>query len=152
MKPRTILVVEDGTEYVDAFRGLASTGDPSVVWLHASDAAAARRILAEREVDAVFLDVVFDRTPPEALAGDLEGLVRRFGGDRKRALEHLAANQGFYVAAELAGAIPRDARILIAFDFTSDPERLSVLRESLPGLDGVEEGAPATKLLRRLLE
>ena len=151
MTLRTILVVEDGTEYVDAFRQLAPEG-AEAEWLHAPDAAAARRLLARHEVGAVFLDVVFDRTPPEALAGDLEGLVARFSGDRARALAYLGENQGFYVAAELAPAIPPGVRVLLAYDFTADPARLAALRETLPGLEGVEEGTSASRLVRRLLE
>jgi hypothetical protein len=151
MTLRTILVVEDGTEYVDAFRQLAPEG-AEAEWLYAPDAAAARRLLAEHAVGAMFLDVVFDRTPPEALAGDLEGLVARFSGDRDRALAHLAENQGFYVAAELAPVIPPGVRVLLAYDFTADPARLAALQESLPGLEGVEEGASASRLVRRLLE
>lgn len=150
MRPRTILVVEDGTEYVDAFRRLAPEG-LSIEWLHAPDAGAARRVLAERAVDAVFLDVVFDRTPPEALVGDLEGLVTRFSGDRSRALQYLVANQGFYVANALAPALAPGVAVLLAYDFTADPARLAALREGVPGLEGVEEGASVTKLLRRLL-
>lgn len=143
-------MVEDGTEYLDAFRRLAPEG-ASIEWLHAPDAAAARRLLADHRVDAVFLDVVFDRTPPENLAGDLEGLVARFG-DRSRALEYLASHQGFYVAHELAPILPPGVPVLLAYDFADDPARLTALRETLPGLEGVDEGSPATKLLRRLLE
>src|SRR6266540_2445807 len=81
----TLLVVEDGTEYTDAFRSLASN-DPRVPveLVRAGDREGARRVLAERSVDAVFLDVVFDRTPPERLVGDLETQIRRFGGDQRR--------------------------------------------------------------------
>jgi hypothetical protein len=149
---RVVLIVEDGSEYRDAFRRLSPDGaDGSVEWLPAADAAAARRLLAERAVDAIFLDVVFDRIPAEDLVGDREALVARFSGDRERALAHLAANQGFYVAADLAPAIPPGVPVLLAYDFTSDPARLSALRRTLPGLQGVEEGASASKLVERLL-
>ena len=149
-RPRVVLIVEDGTEYRDGFRRLSPEG-AAVEWLHASDAAAARRLLAQREVDAVFLDVVFDRTPPEALVGDREALAARFAGDRGRALAHLAAHQGFYVAADLAPVLPPGVLVLIAFDFTSDPERLETLRRTISGLEGVEEGVSASRLVRRLL-
>jgi hypothetical protein len=145
-----VLVVEDGTEYRDAFLRLSPAG-ASIEWLHAPDAAAARRLLAERAVDAVFLDVVFDRTPSEDLVGDSESLRARFGGDRERAVAHLASNQGFYVAAALAASIPPGVPVLLAYDFGSDPARLAALRETLPGLQGVEEGASASKLVDRLL-
>ena len=136
---RRVLIVEDGTEYRDAFRRLSPEGaGGSVEWLHASDAAAARRLLADREVDAIFLDVVFDRTPPENPVGD---------GDRKR----LAARQGFHIAAALAPEIPRGVPVLLAYDFTDDPARLTALRQGIPTLEGVEEGEPASRLVERLL-
>jgi hypothetical protein len=152
MKPRTrvVLIVEDGTEYLDAFRRL-SPESAAVDWLHASDAASALRLLAERDVDAVFLDVVFDRTPADALVGDRESLAARFAGDRERALAHLAANQGFYLVAALAPAIPRGVPVLLAYDFADDPARLAALREKLPALEGVGEGSSASRLVHRLL-
>src|SRR5262249_36412798 len=136
--------------HCDAFRRLSPDGT-AVEWLHAPDAAAARRLLAQRAVDAIFLDVVFDRTPAEDLVGDREGLIARFSGDRERALAHLATHQGFYVAAALGAARPPGAPVLLAFDFTADPARLAALREKVPGLQGVEEGASASKLVDRLL-
>ena len=136
---RRVLIVEDGTEYHDAFRRLSPAGaDGSVEWLRAPDAAAAKRLLAEGEVDAIFLDVVFDRTPPENLVG---------AGDRRT----LAARQGFHIAADLAAEIPPGVPVLLAYDFTSDPARLAALRETIPALEGVEEGSSASRLVDRLL-
>jgi hypothetical protein len=136
---RVVLIVEDGTEYRDAFRRLSPEGaDGSVEWLHAPNASAARHLLDEHRVDAVFLDVVFDRTPP----GDLIG-----SGDRAS----LAARQGFYVAAALAPAIPPGVPVLLAYDFTDDPGRLAALRRTIPALEGVQEGESASRLVERLL-
>jgi hypothetical protein len=135
---RVVLVVEDGTEYVDAFQRLAAeSGD--VELLHARDAAAARKVLAGRSVDAVFLDVVFDRTPPEDLVGD-----------RGRGIEYLARNQGFYVLAELAPLIGAGVPVLLAHDFTNQAARLEALREKVRGLEGVAEGETTTRVLERL--
>jgi hypothetical protein len=117
----------------------------------ARSAAQARRVLAEREVDAVFLDVVFDRTPPEDLEGDLEEILPRFGGDRARAQEHRARNQGFYIARALASDLPSGAPVAIAWDFTAEPGRLAALRETVPGLRGVPEGTPLSEVLASLL-
>jgi hypothetical protein len=147
---RVILVVEDGTEYVDAFARLAAAG-ADVELLHAADAAAARKVLSSRSIDALFLDVVFDRTPPELLTGDLASLVARFGGDRPQAVDHLARNQGFYILNELAAKVPGGIPVLLAHDFSASPGRLAALREVAPGLDGVEESAPISKVLERLI-
>jgi hypothetical protein len=139
-RAKTVLIVEDGTEYRDAFRRLSPEGARgSVEWLHAPNAAAARRLLDEHRVDAIFLDVVFDRTP----AGDLVGSGADPGS--------LAARQGFYVAAALAPDIPRGVRVLLAFDFADDPGRLAALRRTIPALEGVAEGEPASRLVERLL-
>jgi hypothetical protein len=136
---RVVLVVEDGTEYVDAFGQLAGEG-AHVELLHAPDAAAARGLVAGRRIDAVFLDVVFDRTPPERLVGD-----------RGRGIEHLARNQGFYVLAELAPLLPKGTPVLLAHDFSNQAARLAALKRSVPGLEGVAESSGVSKVLERLL-
>jgi CheY-like chemotaxis protein len=146
---RTVLVIEDGTEYVDAMRSLASSGPVELV--RAADVQEARRTIAERRFDAVFLDVVFDRTPPEKLAGDLEALIRRFGGDRSRAERHLAENQGFYALNELAGILPATTPVVIAYDFSAEPDRLAALRRAHPNLSGLPDGTPISEVLERLL-
>ena len=133
MTRRVVLVVEDGMEYLDAFQRLAPEGG-NVELMHALDAAAARQILSVRRVDAIFLDVVFDRTPHEKLAGD-----------------YLAQNQGFYVLADLAPLIAPGVRVLLAHDFASHPARLAALRETVPGLEGVSESTGITQVMGRLL-
>ncbi|HKD18041.1 MAG TPA: hypothetical protein VKG23_09235 [Thermoanaerobaculia bacterium] len=144
-----VLVVEDGTEYAEAFGRLSGDVGP-VELLHATHAAQARAILSTRRVDGVFLDVVFDRTPPEQLAGDRAELERRFAGDRAGALEHLAFHQGFYLLAELAPSIPAGTPVLLAHDFSSEPGRLAALQATVPGLEGVPESETTTQILRRL--
>ena len=135
---KTLLVVEDGTEYVEAFRRQARGGDVELI--RAGDADEARGVLAQRRVDAVFLDVVFDRTPEEKLCGD-----------RSRPAEQRARQQGFYLAAALADALPAGCRLVIAYDFGAEPGRLAALRETLPSLEGVEDGTPLSRVLERLI-
>ena len=137
---KTVLVVEDGTEYVEAFRRLAGGRAEDVELIRAGDAEEARGVLARRRVDAVFLDVVFDRTPEDRLCGD-----------PSRPAEQRARQQGFYLAAELAGAFPAGCRVVIAYDFAAEPARLAAVRETLPSLEGVEEGAPLSRVLERLI-
>lgn len=151
-RPRTILVIEDGTEYTDAFRNLAaSDAAASVELVRAADFEEARRALAERAVDAVFLDVVFDRIAPEKLAGDWEGPIQRFGGDRRRAERHLAENQGFYLLSELAPLLPEGVPVVIAYDFSAEPERLAALRRGCAQLSGLADGTPISSVLESLL-
>jgi len=147
-RPFAILVVEDGTEYTDAFRNLAAT---PLELVRASDLEEARRVLAGRAVDAVFLDVVFDRTPPGTLTGDRDELIRRFGGDRPRAERHLAENQGFYLLAELAPVLPTGIPVVLAYDFSAEPGRLAALRKTWERLVGLPDGTPVTQVLDSLL-
>jgi len=144
---KVVLVVEDGTEYVDAFRLLAGADSrsPGLELVRAADAAEARCALEDRRIDGVFLDVVFDRTPPEKLCGDPNA-----SPTRARSPEHLANQQGFYLADELASLLAGVARVVIAYDFANEPGRLAALREKVPTLEGVEDGAPLSRVLERL--
>jgi hypothetical protein len=149
---RTVIVIEDGTEYTDAFRNLvASNAAASIELVRAGDFEEARRALAERAVDAVFLDVVFDRIAPEKLVGDWEGPIRRFGGDRRRAERHLAENQGFYLLNELAPLLPEGIPVVIAYDFSAEPERLAALRRRCAQISGLADGTPISAVLESLL-
>jgi hypothetical protein len=147
-----ILVVEDGHEYSEAFSGLSpSTGAGSPEFVRAGDFLEAQTLLEkEGPVDAVFIDTVFDRTPAARLAGDLESAIARFGGDRRRAERHLSENQGFYVLDALAPLL-ENKRVVLAFDFSEEPERLEVLRKRIPGLTGVPDGAALSQVVRSLL-
>jgi CheY-like chemotaxis protein len=134
---KTILVVEDGTEYTDAFQRLVAADSVEVV--RADEHREATRVLGERRVDALFLDVVFDRLAPEKLAGD-----RSVGEHR------LAENQGFYLLSELAPLLPPDAPIVIAYDFSAEPERLAALRAAHGRLTGVADGTPISAVFEGL--
>jgi len=145
-----ILVVEDGHEYVEGFARLAAAKGADAAFVRAGSLAEARNALARARPDAVFLDVVFDRTPEADLAGDLDALVARYGGDRVRAVRHLATHQGFYVldalADELAGV-----RVVLAYDFTGEERRLEALRGRFPGLSGLPDDASLAASLDFLL-
>jgi hypothetical protein len=142
-----LLVIEDGREYSEAFRALA----PGIEVVRAGSLAEAEEVLAGGGVDAVFLDVVFDRTPPELLAGDLAPLVARFGGDHPRAVRHLAEHQGFYILDALAGRIGDGTRVVLAHDFSAEPQRFAALTRRAPNLAGLPDGATATRALELLL-
>lgn len=149
---RSILVVEDGLEYVEAFRALAGAlaGD-GLELVRAGDLVEAEALLSTRPFDALFLDVVFDRTPPERLAGDLTALIARFGGDRPRAVRHLAEHQGFYILDALAPRLNGGVRVVLAHDFETEPQRFAALGARAPGLRSLPDGASASEALRLLL-
>jgi CheY-like chemotaxis protein len=147
-----VLVVEDGAEYVEGFERLASARGEEIVFSRAGDFESARAAIASGRPDGVFLDVVFDRTPEERLAGDVEALVARFGGDRARAVRHLATHQGFYVLDALAPFLAR-VPVVLAYDFAAEPQRLEALRMRVPDLRGLPDGtslSAALDLLRAI--
>ncbi len=155
MSARRILVVEDGREYADAFeRLLAARGSAAerggAELVRAANLAEARAALEAKKPDAVFLDVVFDRTPEADLAGDLDALLARHGGDRAAAVRHLATHQGFYVLDALADALA-GVRVVLAYDFEAEPQRLAALRTRFPRLSGLPDGASLGSALEDLL-
>ena len=140
-------MIEDGFEYTRALERI-SAGTAELV--RAGDAGEARALLENGPFHAVLLDVVFDRTAPELLVGRDQELMARFGGDRERATDHLARQQGFFIADALAPRLV-ETRVLMAYDFSGDPDRLEALRERLPGLEGIREGTGLDDVLARLL-
>ena len=146
-----ILVVEDGHEYIDSFRGLLlGRPDPTVELQRVQDLDSTQHVLDSGWPTALFVDVVFDRIPDETLTGDLPAHITRFGGDRARAVRHLAENQGFYILDTLASCLPAEMPVVIAFDFTAEPARLEALRRRIPGLTGLQDGASLSEALRLL--
>ncbi len=148
--PRRILVVEDGSEYVEGFERLAAARGMPAAFSRACDLESALAALASSAHDAVFLDVVFDRTPENRLAGDVEALVARFGGDRARAVRHLATQQGFHVLDALAVRLEL-LPVVLAYDFSVEPQRLETLRRRVPFLAGLPDGTSLSSALDLLL-
>ncbi len=145
---RRILIVEDGREYWDAFTRLAPPY--ACDFVRATNLEEARALLLGNAIDAVFLDVIFDRVPEEVLTGDSTNLIERFGGDRARAVRHLAEHQGFYILGALAELLYGMSAVVLAHDFAEEPQRLEALRQRVPSLAGLPDGAPATVALKLL--
>ena len=87
----------------------------------------------------IFLDVVFDRTPPDRLVGD-----------PARGVEHLARNQGFHVLAEIAPLVAAGVPVLLAHDFSNQGGRLQALRERVPGWKESPRAKRPPRVLERL--
>jgi CheY-like chemotaxis protein len=133
--PACLLVIEDGDEYRE-FAEMFLEG-----WqvLQARTAVEALTILGGGGVDALLVDLRFERAAPADLTGDVEGTAKRmFGGDRERALRWLKDQQGTLVLAKIreAGHLQR---AVFVHDFPR--ERLQNLRrlygdvESVPAFD-----------------
>ncbi len=99
---RRLLVIEDGTEYVE-FARLFLAREFAIEAARSADEALAA--LADRGADALLIDLRFDRAATERLTGDLDGTARRlFAGDRTRALRYLQDQQGALILARLRAA------------------------------------------------
>jgi CheY-like chemotaxis protein len=97
---RRLLVIEDGDEYLEFARVFLRGWE----LLPAKSGAEALDRLAQ-PVDALFIDLRFERARPEALVGDLDGTAARlFAGNRGRALRHLQDQQGTLILASLRAA------------------------------------------------
>jgi hypothetical protein len=147
---RRLLVVEDGREYSEAFERISAGAARPVRIVRAAGLAGALAALEPGGVDGVFLDVVFDRIPGGELTGPLDAVLARFGGDRERARKELADSQGFYLLDALAPLL-RSLPVVIGWDFSLEPGRLAALRERVPRLEGLSDGAPLSEALVRLL-
>jgi CheY-like chemotaxis protein len=129
----TLLIVEDGREYLDFFRLFL---EEEHTYLHAQSGAEAFAHLEEEAVDLVVLDMRFERSPPKDLLGDVDQVARDyFGGDPARAQRFVADNQGTLVLAELRAQGYRQPVL-----FVSDlPSRK---RDNLRGLYGEIRAVP----------
>jgi hypothetical protein len=141
-----LLVVEDGTEYTE-FARLFLTGDFEIATAHS--AAHALEEAGSSPPTALLVDLRFDRTPVDALVGDVRESARRlFGGDEARALRHLQDQQGTLILGELRKA-GVGAPAVFVHDFP--PRRL----ENLNKLYGPVRAVPsfdASAIRRALLE
>lgn len=93
-----LLVIEDGNEYADFARLFL----PAFMVHQTQTAAATFALLGRTRVAALLIDLRFDRTPTEALLGDVAATAARlFGGNQGRALRYLQDQQGVLILAEL---------------------------------------------------
>ena len=123
----TLLIVEDGTEYLEFFRLFIKEKHQ---YRHAQTGAAAIGILEEEPVDMVILDMRFDRCEPDDLLGDIAKVAAEyFGGDAGRAQRYVEENQGTLILSAMREA-GYDQPVLFVHDM---PERKL---ENLRGLYG----------------
>lgn len=143
----TVLIVEDGDEYVHSLG--AHVLGPRYIQAHS--AAEALEVLSTEAVDLLYLDMRFDRTPIDTLVGDRERLMGQFFGDSTRVNQHLQNNQGLYVlkAVENAGfgAIP----VIMAYDFSRESKRLARLQEQHQQLSWVRDTVGADQIAAEMI-
>ena len=131
----TVLVVEDGDEYLDNLSQFVF--GPSYLQAHTGQEAL--KILDSRAVDIVYLDMRFDRIPEADLMGDHEQVTREHNGDPNRAWKYLMNNQGLYILAALKKAGFANLPVVIAYDFSKEPRRFDNLKRQYPNLQWVSD-------------
>lgn len=134
-----VLVVEDGDEYLTNLSTFVSRG---IRYTQAKSGEQACALLASLVPDLVYLDMRFDRTPNEALLGDLVALTARFNGDVARARAFQQDNQGLFVLRALRDAGFRGP-VILSYDFSAEERRFRALSERDPALSYCPDYADA---------
>ena len=142
MSEPTVLIVEDGDEYLENLSRFV----PGPRYLQAHGGATALELLATERVDLIYLDMRFDRIPHSELMGDHAVATREHNGDPVRAWKHLELNQGLYVLAAVReagyGAIP----VILAYDFSREKARFEHLARANPNLRWVPDAVTPTEI------
>jgi DNA-binding NarL/FixJ family response regulator len=119
-----LLVIEDGAEY-EEFARLFLAERFDVVSAHS--AREALDAAASHAIDAMLIDLRFERARDEDLVGDVEGTASRlFAGDRARATRWLKEQQGTLILGELRKAGHAQPAVFV-HDFP--PPRLANLKK-----------------------
>lgn len=141
-----ILVIEDGYEYTETLERFLGEG---FSWERAGSGPRALQRLREGGVDAVFLDMRFDRVPEEELLGDVAAVADRFNGDAVQARQFLEDHQGNYVLAALREA-GIELPVLVSYDFEGEPRRWQHLAEQFGPVDYLPDNAAPGEIAERL--
>jgi CheY-like chemotaxis protein len=147
MSAPTVLIIEDGDEYLENLSRFV----PGPRYLQAHTGAAALDLLAAESVDLIYLDMRFDRIATAELMGDHAAATREHNGDPVRAWRHLQMNQGLYVLDALRregyGGLP----VILAYDFSRERKRYERLARQHPTLRWVPDAVTPTEI-RELME
>ena len=146
-----VLVVEDGTEYIDTLRRFLPEG---FAWERAGSGPEALERLQKPGIPLVFLDMRFDRCPPELLLGDMQAALDRMDGDVVAARRFLEDHQGSYILAALRDGGHR-MPVLLSYDFGGEPrrwERIAARNAPVDFLSGNAGPGEIARALRQLLD
>ena len=145
-KQPTVLIVEDGDEYRDNLTRFV----PGPAYEQAHSAAEALTALSLGGVDLIYLDMRFDRVPRSDLIGDHAALTRELNDDPERAWKHLAVNQGLYVLRAVRDAGHATVPVILAYDFSREPQRWKNLAAIDPYLDWVPDAVTAEQIRAKM--
>ena len=131
----TILIIEDGNEYLENLSRFVSGYN----YLQAHNGAEALTLMSEHRIDLIYLDMRFDRIPKEDLIGDHAQVTQDQNGDPMRAWTYLANNQGLYILADLRAHGYDQHPVIVAYDFSREPQRFQHLKRLHPNLNWVPD-------------
>ena len=131
----TVLIVEDGNEYLENLSRFVE----GPRYLQAHNAAQAVALLRTDSVDLVYMDMRFDRIPLRDLMGDHAQATRRHNGDPERGWRYLQNNQGLYILTHIKEAGFGTVPTVLAYDFSREPRRFDFLRKTHPRIGWVPD-------------
>ena len=143
---RTVLIVEDGDEYLENLSRFV----PGPTYRQARSGAAALAALAGGPVDLVYLDMRFDRIPRGDLLGDHARATREHNGDPVRGWRYLENNQGLFILNALGAAGYGAVPVILAYDFSREAGRLRRLRRRNPQLDWVHDAVTPAEIRAKM--
>lgn len=144
---RTVLIIEDGDEY----RQNLTRFVPGPTYLQAHGGAQALALLEREPVDLLYLDMRFDRVPRGELLGEHASATREHNGDPERAWRYLETNQGLFILDALRKGGRGNLPVILAYDFSREPQRASHLQRVHPSLRWVRD-AVTPEEIRALME
>ena len=139
----TVLVVEDGNEYLDNL----SQYVPGPKYLQAHCGQDAIELLQRSDIDIIYLDMRFDRIPESQLLGDHEAVTREHNDDPERGWKFLMNNQGLYILAALRQEGFAGLPVVVAYDFSKEPRRFENLKKVYPNLEWVSDAVSFEEVL-----
>ena len=131
----TILVVEDGDEYIDVLTRFVD----GYRYIQVHSGTEAVHALQTMPIDAIFLDMRFDRIERSTLLGDHAALMQTHANDAERAWKFLEKNQGLYILNAIYEANYGHLPVIISHDFSGQPTRQAHLKKTYPSLSWISD-------------
>ena len=131
----TILVIEDGDEYLDVLTRFL----PEYQYAQVHCGRDAIEYLRGHQVNAIFLDMRFDRIERTRLLGDFEHFLQANANDESRTWRFLEKNQGLFILHALYEENFSDIPVILSHDFSGQPARQAHLKRTYPSLTWVPD-------------
>jgi CheY-like chemotaxis protein len=143
LEGRTVLIVEDGNEYLDNLSRFVA----GPRYLQAHDGSSALEVLRQGPVDLLYLDMRFDRIELGQLLGDHALATREHNQDPHKAWKYLQNNQGLFVLEAVRAAGFVGVPVVLAYDFSREEKRFSHLKRLHPSLNWVPDAVTPSEIV-----